>query len=159
MFKNPDHKSNENEKTKTCDPKVPCQRPQENPCIFVIVFYDRNDHGDTTFRVRQGKINIQGPVEDDGCISHHSIIILLVVAMKLDIHQFLPKQDSDFMLNDCSVIRQGDEERLPASTLDRPDYHNFQQFLHQDLQRGCTHKAERKAMIPLQLQKHLCCIP
>jgi hypothetical protein len=80
VFKNPDHKSNENKETKTRHPEIPCQRPQENPCIFAVVVHNRDDHGDTTFSVRQSKINILGSVENNSCISNYSIKILLIAS-------------------------------------------------------------------------------
>jgi hypothetical protein len=82
VFKNPDHKSNENKETKTCHPEIPCQRPQENPCIFAVVVHNRDDHGDTTFSVRQSKINILGSVENNSCISNYSIKILLIASKR-----------------------------------------------------------------------------
>jgi hypothetical protein len=79
VLKNPDNKSNEKKEKKTAHPKVPCQRFHEDPCIFTIVVCYRNNHGDTTFCERQGVIDVQGPVEDNGHVSNHSIIILFAV--------------------------------------------------------------------------------
>jgi len=79
VFKHPDHKSDENKETKACDPKVPSQRLQENPSIFVSAVFDWNDHGDATFRVRQCKIDVLGPVGYDSCISDHSVVTLFTV--------------------------------------------------------------------------------
>lgn len=44
VFKNPNNKANEYEKTEACEPKLPCQRLQENPSILADMIINRNNH-------------------------------------------------------------------------------------------------------------------
>jgi len=76
MFKNPNHKPNEDEETNACNPEVPSQWLQEHPCVLVLLVFERHNHFYPGFSVGQCKFHIMGPVHCNRNICNGSIIIL-----------------------------------------------------------------------------------